>query len=177
MAGQSGAAWFCDCIKEPSPLDDLSDQIGWDHIARILGSAHASKKGELSLPRTATFKPWLLAGWYHLWDVKLAEARDDRALFRTFCGFSRTDAKPERTAFLRFRKAPIAQKLQCPKFTVMTAQLKSKAAKAVAAQMFNRSSTQKLLAVTIGYKWETGSLSAGFVRNFVCYAPHPFCNR
>jgi IS5 family transposase len=85
------------------------------------------------LPRSATFKPWLLAGWYHLWDVKLAEAREDRASFRTFCSFSRTEAKPERTAFLRFRKAPVAQKLQCLQFKVMTAHLKSKAVKAVAA--------------------------------------------
>ncbi len=31
-------------------------------------------------------------------DVKLAEALDDRASFRRFCGFSRNETTPERTA-------------------------------------------------------------------------------
>lgn len=39
----------------------------------------------------------LLAIWYDLSDVKLAEALDDRASFRRFCGFSRSEATPERS--------------------------------------------------------------------------------
>ena len=35
------------------------------------------------------FKALLLSVWYDLSDVKLAEALDDRASFRRFCGFSR----------------------------------------------------------------------------------------
>ena len=53
------------------------------------------------------FKALLLAVWYDLSDVKLAEALDDRASFRRFCGFSSTEATPERTAFVRFRRALI----------------------------------------------------------------------
>ena len=75
----------------------------------------------------AMFKALLLSVWYDLSDVKLAEALDDRASFRTFCGFSRTEATPERTAFVRFRKALIAHNLDRLLFTAVTAQLKSKA--------------------------------------------------
>ncbi|MER8656215.1 MULTISPECIES: transposase [unclassified Mesorhizobium] len=37
--------------------------------------------------------------------MKLAEALDDRGSFRRFCGFSAWEPTPERTAFVRFRKA------------------------------------------------------------------------
>ncbi|MFC7557331.1 transposase [Pseudoroseomonas wenyumeiae] len=36
--------------------------------------------------------------------MKLAEALDDRALFRRFCGFSTQEPTPERTAFIRLRR-------------------------------------------------------------------------
>jgi transposase, IS5 family len=110
-----------------STLDDLSRLIDWDKIEGILGQVHASAKGEPAWPPLAMFKALLLSIWYDLSDVKLAEALDDRASFRTFCGFSRTEATPERTAFVRFRKALIAQKLDRLLFTTITAQLKSKA--------------------------------------------------
>jgi transposase, IS5 family len=110
-----------------STLDDLSCLIDWDKIEGILGQVHASAKGEPAWPPLAMFKALLLSIWYDLSDVKLAEALDDRASFRTFCGFSRTEATPERTAFVRFRKALIAQKLDRLLFTAITAQLKSKA--------------------------------------------------
>ena len=45
----------------------------------------------------AMFKALLLATWYDLSDVTLAEALADRASFRRFCGFSRDEATPERT--------------------------------------------------------------------------------
>ena len=49
----------------------------------------------------------LLAVWYDLSDVKASpEALDDRASFRRYCGFSGDEATPERTTFVRFRKAP-----------------------------------------------------------------------
>jgi IS5 family transposase len=75
----------------------------------------------------AMFKALLLSMRYDLSDVKLAEALDDRASFLTFCGFSRTEVTPERTAFVRFRKALIAHKLDRLLFTTITAQLKAKA--------------------------------------------------
>jgi IS5 family transposase len=54
----------------------------------------------------------LAAGlWHDLSDVALAEALDDRASFRRFCSFSLSEAVPERTAFVRFRKALVARRL------------------------------------------------------------------
>ena len=86
---------FAVTSRSASSLDDLSDLIDWDHIAGILGQVHASAKGEPAWPPLAMFKALLLSVWYDLSDVKLAEALDDRASFRTFCGFSRTEATPE----------------------------------------------------------------------------------
>ena len=110
-----------------SSLDDLSRLIDWDRIAGILGQVHASAKGEPAWPPLAMFKALLLSVWYDLSDVRLAEALDDRASFRTFCGFSRTEATPERTSFVRFRKALIVHDLDRLLFTTVTAQLKAKA--------------------------------------------------
>lgn len=59
--------------------------------------------------------------------VKLAEALDDRASFRRFCGFSSNKATPERTAFVRFRRALIAHGLDHRQFEMVTAELKAKA--------------------------------------------------
>ena len=73
------------------------------------------------------FKALLLSIWYDLSDVKLAEALDDRASFRRFCGFSANEATPERTAFFRYRKLLAARKLDRPLFETVRAQLKSKA--------------------------------------------------
>ena len=69
----------------------------------------------------------LLSVWYDLSDVKLAEALDDRASFRRFCGFSASEPTPERTAFVRFRKALVAHGLDKALFDEITGQLKAKA--------------------------------------------------
>jgi IS5 family transposase len=71
-------------------------------------------------------KALLLSVWYDLSDVKLAEALDDRASFRRFCGFSTTEPTPERTAFVRFRKALVSIKLDRALFEVVTLQLKAR---------------------------------------------------
>lgn len=73
------------------------------------------------------FKALLLSIWYDLSDVKLAEALDDRASFRRFCGFSGTEATPERTEFVRFRTELDAHNLDRQLFEAVTAQLRSKA--------------------------------------------------
>ena len=73
------------------------------------------------------FKALLLSIWYDLSDVKLAEALDDRASFRCFCGFSANEATPERTAFVRFRRLLVAHQLDRTLFEVVTMQLKAKA--------------------------------------------------
>ena len=118
-----------------SSLDDLSGLIDWDRIAGILGQAHASAKGEPAWPPLAMFKgspersrrALLLSVWHDLSDLRLAEALDDRASFRSFCGFSRTEATPERTAFVGLRKALIAHDLERLRFTTVTARRTAKA--------------------------------------------------
>src|SRR3546814_12217466 len=72
------------------------------------------------------FKSLLLSIWYDLSDVKLAEALDDRASFRRFCGFSANEATPERTAFVRFRRQLVANSLDRALFEAVTKQLKAK---------------------------------------------------
>jgi transposase, IS5 family len=75
----------------------------------------------------ALFRATLLAMWYDLSDVKLAEGLGDRASFRRSCGFSTREATPERTALVRLRKALIAPALDKALFDEIAAQLKATA--------------------------------------------------
>ena len=61
--------------------------------------------------------------------MKLSVALGDRASFRRFCGFSTTEATPERTAFVRFRKQLRGLRLDKELFNEVTRQLKAKAVK------------------------------------------------
>ena len=110
-----------------SLLDELSGLIDWRPITVLRKPIHASAQGEAAWPPLAMFKALLLSVWYDLSDVKLGEALDDRASIRRFCGFSGTEPVPERTAFVRFRKALVAAGLDRTLFEVVTAQLKAKA--------------------------------------------------
>ena len=84
-----------------SSLDELAKLIDWSPVAALLDPLYSATKGKLAWPPLAMFKALLLSVWYDLSDVKLAEALDDRASFRRSCGFSGTEATPERTAFVR----------------------------------------------------------------------------
>jgi transposase, IS5 family len=114
-------------VGRRSSLDDLRDLIDWAAIERQLAVVSCSAKGEPAWPPLALFKAMLLAMWYDLSDVKLAEALEDRASFRRYCGFSTSEATPERTTFVRFRKALVAEALDKALFDEITAQLKAKA--------------------------------------------------
>lgn len=118
---------FATEARSASSLDGLFGMLDWTEVADLLGGIHANAKGEEAWPPLAMFKALLLAVWYDLSDVKLTKALDDRASFRRFCGFSGTEATPERTAFVRFRKALITQGLDRLLFERVTAQLKAKA--------------------------------------------------
>ena len=118
---------FASESRSASSLDELAGLIDWVEVAALLGGIHSNAKGEAAWPPLAMFKALLLSIWYDLSDVKLAEALDDRASFRRFCGFSGTEATPERTAFVRFRKALITRGLDRLLFERVTAQLKAKA--------------------------------------------------
>ena len=63
-------------------LDDLHRLIEWAAIDRHLAPIYTSAKGEQAWPPLSMFKALLLAVWYDLSDVKLAEALDDRTSFR-----------------------------------------------------------------------------------------------
>ena len=75
-------------------LDEMSALIDWIEIDRRLVEIYAAAKGEPAWPPLALFRALLLAIWHDLSDVKLAEALEDRASFRRFCGFSATEARP-----------------------------------------------------------------------------------
>jgi IS5 family transposase len=118
---------FAGRIRPASSLDELGRLIDWASVAGLLDPLYSAAKGEHAWPPLAMFKALLLSIWYDLSDVKLAEALDDRASFRRFCGFSGTEATLERTAFVRFRNELVAHNLDRLLFTAVTAQLKSKA--------------------------------------------------
>ena len=108
-------------------LDELSKLIDWVPIDGALGVISCAARGEPAWPPLPLFKAMLLSIWYDLSDVKLAEALDDRASFRRFCGFSVSEPTPERTAFVRFRKALVAHGLDKTLFDEIISQLKAKA--------------------------------------------------
>lgn len=112
---------------QQSTLDELARLIDWEPVDRALGVVSSSAKGEPAWPPLALFKAMLLSIWYDLSDVKLADALDDRGSFRRFCGFSASEPTPERTAFVRFRKALVAHGLDKILFDEITVQLKAKA--------------------------------------------------
>jgi IS5 family transposase len=110
-----------------APLERLSSLIDWQPLAALLAPLYPSAKGEPAWPPLAMFKALLLEVWYDLSDVKLAEALEDRASFRRFCGFAASEPTPERTAFVRFRRTLIAHGLDQLLFEEVTRQLKKRA--------------------------------------------------
>lgn len=78
---------IADVSRDASLLDALSELIDWEPIAGLLAPLYPASKGEPAWPPLAMFKALLLAAWHDLPDVRLAEALDDRASFRRFCGF------------------------------------------------------------------------------------------
>jgi transposase, IS5 family len=112
----------------PTSLDELAALIDWFDADRVLASLYTAAKGEKAWPPLAMFKALLLATWHDLSDVTLAEALSDRASFRRFCGFSRDEETPERTAFVRFRRELVAQELDRSLFEAIACDLESKGA-------------------------------------------------
>src|SRR5215210_1522234 len=69
-------------------LDEVAALVDWAELDRLLAGISAAPKGEPGWPPLALFRALLLATWHDLSDVRLAEALDDRASFRRFCGFA-----------------------------------------------------------------------------------------
>ena len=107
-------------------LGELDALIDWAEVDQHLASIYAAAKGERAWPPLPLFKALLLSVWYDLSDVKLAEALDNRASFRRFCGFAAHEPTPERTAFVRFRRELVARSLDRTLFEAVTRQLEAK---------------------------------------------------
>lgn len=107
-------------------LEELAGAVDWAPVERLLGGVYASARGEPAWPPLALMKALLLGLWHDLSDVKLAEALDDRRSFRRFCGFAESEAVPERTAFVRFRRELVRRRLERPLFRAVLRQLEEK---------------------------------------------------
>lgn len=112
--------------RSSASLSELAALLDWVEIDRALAGISASRKSEPGWPPLALFRARLLATWHDLSDVKLAEALDDRASFRRFCGFAAHEPTPERTAFVRFRRERVRRGLDRVLFDAVTRQLEAK---------------------------------------------------
>ncbi|MBR0681063.1 transposase [Roseomonas eburnea] len=112
--------------RSASSLSELAAMLGWREIDRHLAGISAAAKGEAGWPPLALFRGLLLATWHDLSDVRLAEALDDRASFRRFCGFAAREPTPERTAFVRFRREPVRHGLDRAPFEAVRRQFEAK---------------------------------------------------
>ncbi len=120
-----------DLVAPPEPraassLAELAALLDWAEIDRHLVGISGAAKGELGWPPLALFRGLLLATWHDLSDVRLAEALDDRASFRRFCGFAAHEPTPERTAFVRFRRELVRRGLDRALFEAVTRQLEAR---------------------------------------------------
>lgn len=115
-----------DAADRVSALDALHDLINWAPMEAALEAIPVARRGEAAWPPLALLKALLIAVWHDLSDVKLADALEDRASFRRFCGFSRFEPTPERSAFVRFRRALIAQGLDQVVFQLVNQQLRAR---------------------------------------------------
>lgn len=104
-------------------LDDLAAAIDWGPLEARLAAISPPGRGEPGWPPLALLKALLIGVWHDLSDVRLAEALEDRASFRRFCGFSSSEATPERTAFVRFRRELVRLRLDKPLFAEVVRQL------------------------------------------------------
>ena len=121
--GQDGFSLCDGAPRGGRSLDAVATQIDWAELDRLLAGISSSAKGELGWPPLALFRALLLATWHDLSDVRLAEALDDRASFRRFCGFAAHEPTPERTAFVRFRAELVRRLLDRALFEAVTRQL------------------------------------------------------
>jgi transposase, IS5 family len=119
---------FGNKAERQTSLDSLASLVDFASAERALASLYLSAMGEKAWPPLAMFKALLIAMWYDLSDVMLAEALEDRASFRRFCGFAGGETTPERTAFVRFRRLLVEHGLDQSLFAAITRDLEQKGA-------------------------------------------------
>ncbi len=121
--GQDTLVFSSEGAGRQSTLDKLLDLIDWTPVEQQLRDISCAAKGEPAWPPLVLFKAMLIAVWHDLSDVRLAEALDDRASFRRFCGFAAHEPTPERTAFVRVRAELVRRGLDRTLFAAITRQL------------------------------------------------------
>ncbi len=112
MAMRKNAAMgFVDCMLDGGPrsaamLERLDAATPWDKLARPIAKLpeYNNKNGRPPWSPVTMLKCLLLAKWYNLSDPQLEEQLLDRISFRKFVGLSFSDATPDETTFVRFRK-------------------------------------------------------------------------
>jgi len=77
--------------QKSSSLDDISALIDWQPISVLLAPLYAAPKGEAAWPPLTMFRAMLLAVWYDLSDVKLAEPWTIEHPFVGSAGFLHTN--------------------------------------------------------------------------------------
>lgn len=93
-------------------LDRLDAAIPWKRLVRPIAALPEYKPkapgedrgGRPAWPALTMLKCILLAKWFGLSDPQLEECLKDRLSFRRFVGLSLTDATPDETTFVVFRK-------------------------------------------------------------------------
>jgi IS5 family transposase len=124
--GQEAFAFVQEERGRNGRLDAIAVMLDRAPIERLLQDIHAAAKGEPAWPPLALFKALLLGLWHDLSDVALAEALDDRASFRRISRFATSEATPERTAFVRFRRELVARGLDGRLFAAVLRQIKTR---------------------------------------------------
>jgi len=88
-------------------LDTLDAATPWDTLARPITQLPEYKSHGAGRPPwepTMMLKCLMLSKWFNLSDPGLEEGLKDRISFRKFVGLSFTDATPDETTFVKFRK-------------------------------------------------------------------------
>lgn len=88
-------------------LDRLGAAVPWEKLAKPvlkLPEYRRQGAGRPSWPAITMLKGLMLAKWFNLSDPQLEECLQDRLSFRRFVGLSLTDATPDETTFVVFRR-------------------------------------------------------------------------
>lgn len=88
-------------------LDRLDAAVPWEALAKAvlrLPEYRNRGAGRPCWPAVTMLKCLLLARWFNLSDPQLEECLQDRLSFRRFVGLSLTDATPDETTFVVFRR-------------------------------------------------------------------------
>ena len=88
-------------------LERLNDAVPWQTLAEPVGALYrveAGKAGRRPWDPVLMLKCLLLQKWFGLSDPMLEEMLQDRLSFRRFVGLSLSDATPDETTFVVFRR-------------------------------------------------------------------------